>query len=1015
MKSKSKSIILTILTAFVAIACAFMIMASGNAYAAPTYDISIVNGASVKLMTGEGGSGLRFTLNLEAQDFADLQDDANADSWVDGASIGMLLVPAKYYDGEMTVDSENDYIIKQELAPKHWRDSETSGYKTSYVAIYDFPEAYYTEDIIAVGYVQNGATVEYTDSVARSMAQVAFAYDGADKELVEDYWYDSVNGASRQLTVKFDTDGAAAIADKKVAIGGTIGAVATPEKEGLVFDKWYDITDSEKTAWDLESSIVSKNLTLKAAFKERAVHTMAQIAEFEVYDSCNVTKANGYPYTLSANALDIDLSSLNLDLSGDMQVKVIKGAKSVDADYSISGNILSVGGDAFGSAIYGTDVTVQITTATDIVNAPIDKVVTKYLSTTADIENILFYGNIDYDSEGKNYDGYFILANDIDFNGKAIDCRRDCSGYADVMPDSSVNYSGTFGFNGIFDGQNYEIKNVVFEGGNNNKGAFSSLFLNATKEAVIKNFTYTVAHKVIGTYGYSVAALGCNIAASIENVTINISFADGASTTATHDNGTYPVAYNLTHARLKNVTVNYDAEDARANLVNSARIVALCAYQSSYSASGWQNTQAKFDNVVANVTIPSNYDKEVKSFSAHDYEVDLTGLTINVIQNQHIADTTAYEVYSGVSGETATYNANQLTTAFSVNGGTISKVTVKGVNNVSATEVDSNNYSYADGVLSIAPSVFGSTIYGDVEITVNTDKGVIVVTKPVITKYFSSKSDVDNLFIYGGATKYENGGAPKGSTYDGYFVMTQNININGAWLLAYRTEAKDNYYTCLKADNNGETGFKGIFDGKGFIMYNYASADRVGLFGNVTKSGVVKNLGIHGKLYLKTTSQTETYTLGFNFAGALENCYIEIMDIDSSKIQTASPTAMNLSQARFKDVVIKFNATNASYNTTDNRFGWLAAQVGTFSGSGWYNLVSCNNVSAYVQLPSAFDEATGTLTPGAWYGSEGTLTGITRYSYNDTTAVTMTDSTYWTIAEGAQITWAQRANITSNW
>ncbi len=995
---------LTILTAFVAIACAFIIMLSGNAYAAPTYDISIVDGGSVKVMSGEGGSGLRFALNLEAQDFADLMDDTNTDSWIDGASVGMLLVPVKYYDGEISVDSENDYIIKQELAPKLWKDSELSGYKTSYVAIYNFPEAYYTEDIIAVGYVQNGSAVEYTEQVIRSMAQVAFAYDEIDKDLVENYWYDSVNGTNRQMTVKFDTDGATTIADKKVAIGSAIGDIIAPEKDGMVFDKWYDITDNEKTAWDLTNDIVSKNLTLKAAFREKTVHTMAQIAEFEVYESCSVNKVNGYPYTLISNDLDIDLSTLSLDLSGDVQVKIIKGTNEVDATASVSGNVVSISGDDFGSAVYGTDVVVQITTATDIVNAPIGKVVTKYLSTTQDVENMLFYGNIDYESEGRNYDGYFILKNEINFDGKAIDCRRDCSGYADVMPDSNVNHSGTYGFKGIFDGQNFAIKNVVFEGGNNNNGAYSGLFLNATKDAVIKNFTYTVAHKVIATYGYSLAALGCNIAASIENVVINISFADGASTTATGDNYTLPVAYNLTHARLKDVTVNYNAENARANIVDNARIVALCAYQSSYDASGWQNTQAKFDNVVANVTVPSNYDKAVKSFSAYDYEADLTGLTINVIKNQHISDATAYEVYSGVSGTTPTYNTNKLTTDFSTNGGTISKVTVKGVNNTSATEVASDKYSYADGTLSIDPSVFGSTVYGDVVITVNTDKGAIVVTKPVITKYMSTRTDIEKIIFYGGIDT-----TSTLKNYDGHYVMTQNIDM-GSSLLDYRHEWS--YTTDYFAEDvSGNAGFNGIFDGKGFTMYNhYTEWSQMGIFGNISTKGVLRNVGLVSTIDTTASGKKYPNVLARHMAGTIENSYFSVTLGNTMNEFNVQPLAMNMMYANLKDVVVKFDASTLPTTKESTTIASLAGEIAPV-WSWMTNNPVCSNVNCYVKTPTSYANNVEVASSyGKTYGPH-TLAGLTHFAYDDTTAVTMTDNTHWTIVDGAQITWAQLANI----
>ena len=792
-------------------------------------------------------------------------------------------------------------------------------------------------------------------------------------------------------------------------------SVATVDSNGVI-----TATGAGETSIVMTAKITSDCVIKDREFTENFAVTVSKseitidnIDGFEVYKSAtHGIVERRYTYELTANTIDIDLSAYNLSAEEGCVASISKGDKSVNATVSVEqdSEIIKIDGSGFGSTIYGDDIKLEIETPTIIIKTTVNNVVTKYLRNVKDVENMLFYGNIDLQSEGRNYYGYFVLANDVDFGGRGMDLRREASNVDDLATGKNT-FNGDYGFEGIFDGQNYSIYNVVTQGSGT---AGSGLFLNTTRNAVIKNLKYSMS------YSYYLKAFDCptyplarNLAGTIENCEFDVTVLDISTFAVNKDY--VGLTLNATYAYFKDVKINFNA----SNVPSGAEIGALCGYQCHLNKG---NNQARFNNVELNVIIPSdyadhaqegNYQPTVSTFTAYrgDYEPNLSGLTFNVLTQQFVTDTTVYEVYSGVSNATPTFNTNKLTTAINVGDETINRVTIKGVNNSSAIEVDSDKYSYADGTLSIDASVFGSIVYGDVEISVNTSKTSLIITKPVVTKYFSSKEDVDNLFIYGGAIKYENGEAPKGSTYDGYFVMTKNINLNGAWLLAYRTENKDNYYTYLRADNNGETGFKGIFDGKGYTIYTYAGADRIGIFGNVSKGGVVKNLGIQGKLYLKTTSQKETYTLGFNFAGTLENSYIE-MDVDYNKyMQTASPTAMNLANAKFKDVVVKFDATNAPYNTTENRFGWLAAQVGTFGGSNWYNLVSCNNVSAFVQLPSAFDESTGTLTPGSWYGLEGTLAGITRYSYSDTTAVSMTDSTYWTITQGAQIAWKSLSAI----
>ncbi len=812
--------------------------------------------------------------------------------------------------------------------------------------------------------------------------------------------YTKFNNQTVNATYVFESENEDVATVNDAGVITATGAGQTNIKMTVKITSDCEIKDREFT--ELFAVDVSKSET-----------TINSIDGFEVYNNAThgvVDKK--YVYELTANTLDIDLSAYNLSAEEGSFARISQGDKKATATVSVEedSEIIKIDGSGFGSTIYGDDIIIEVETPTIIIKTTVNNVVTKYLRNIKDVENMLFYGNIDLQSEGRNYHGYFVLANDIDFGGRGMDLRREASNVADLATGANT-FNGDFGFDGIFDGQNHSIFNVVTQGSGT---AGSGLFLNTTRNSVIKNLNYSMS------YAYYLTAFDCptyplarNLAGTIENCEFDITVLDISTFAKGKDY--YSLALNVTYAYFRDVIINFDA----SNVPAGAEIGALCGYQ-CYLNEG--SNQAMFNNVELNVIIPTDYADHaeegeylptVSTFTAYrgDYEPNTSGLTFNVLSKQFITDTTAYEVYSGVSGTTPTLNVNKLTTAVNVNEQTISRVTVKGVNNASAIEVSSDKYTYVDGTLSIDSSVFGSNVYGDVEIAVSTPNTVMIITKPVMTKYLSSKEDIDNLFIYGGATKHENGQAQVGSTYDGYFVMTQNININGAWLLAYRTENSDNYYTYLKVDNSGETGFKGIFDGKGYTIYNYAGADRVGLFGNVSKNGVVKNVGVKGKLYLKTTSQKETYALGFNFAGTLENSYIE-MDVDYNQyMQTASPTAMNISQARFKDVVIKFNATNAPYNTTENRFGWLAAQVGTYGGSSWYNLVSCSNVVAFVQLPSEFDAINGEITPGSWYGSEGTLTGITRYAYDDTTVITMTDSTYWTTTQGAQITWKSLSTI----
>ena len=100
------------------------------------------------------------------------------------------------------------------------------------------------------------------------------------------------------------------------------------------------------------------------------------------------------------------------------------------------------------------------------------------------------------------YSGYFVLANDIDFNGALISVKSNKA--------SNVNIGdGYYGFNGTFDGQGYSIRNGVIGGG------FGSLFGSTTKKAVIENVAFEgfsgQGNMSLGILGYTPNGLLKNV------------------------------------------------------------------------------------------------------------------------------------------------------------------------------------------------------------------------------------------------------------------------------------------------------------------------------------------------------------------------------------------------------------------------------------------------------------------------------------------------------------------------
>ena len=132
-------------------------------------------------------------------------------------------------------------------------------------------------------------------------------------------------------------------------------------------------------------------------------------------------------------------------------------------------------------------------------------------------------------------------------------------------------------------------------------------------------------------------------------------------------------------------------------------------------------------------------------------------------------DNATFEVYSGISGTTPTANAYAVNISkygLKADEVTTVSLTANGKTTTGKTTLANNN-----GTVIVSGSTFGGKIYGNVNYTIETKTATLYgEIKNVVTKYLDDEVELANMFFYGGIQENVTG-----KPYDGYFIMTKNI------------------------------------------------------------------------------------------------------------------------------------------------------------------------------------------------------------------------------------------------
>ena len=266
---------------------------------------------------------------------------------------------------------------------------------------------------------------------------------------------------------------------------------------------------------------------------------------------------------------------------------------------------------------------------------------------------------------------------------------------------------------------------------------------------------------------------------------------------------------------------------------------------------------------------------------------------------------------------------------------------------------------------------FGSSLYGDnVKLILSTgDKRVTIPFSNVVTKFIKSASDVENLFFFGNLDLVSGF-----YTYDGYFVQTQTIDLEFV-PLKYRTHTTVGggiYYlddpvyinpnfpegrVCTGAVASGylyslfnvDVGFLGTYNGQGNALLNVsmlndnnhlpqaAQGARGGIFGNISRKGVIKNLGVTGGANWGWFEYTKNTLLASSINGTLENVYVRVItearpvgagqERDTAAV--VSPLAYCVSGATLNNVVVEYDCTSIKHVFENTGHGiWIFAVAG---------------------------------------------------------------------------------------
>ena len=823
--------------------------------------------------------------------------------------------------------------------------------------------------------------------------------------------FDSTKYVVKGAQYQFEVAGMPEKVDLKEVWASSDPSVATIDENGLL------TAGATAGTTTVTYKVLDKELTCLVTVGEKQVETQA-LGDF-VLNSATVSEVD-FVQEVSGEVTGVTIGETALEATA----------------YSYAEGKLTIPYETI-KAYYGENVTIKATTAdkdyvwtANIITLSISEASQFIPDTTTKMNALQTVGGMSADStDVENYNiyrGYFVLANDIDFEGATIS-------------NNATSQAGNKGLTGTFDGRNHTVSNFTLD-------KYSSFFKDVATTSTVKsvNFEYvTQGSTGAGLCGYSFGGTYQNV-----SVSMNLNSVAFGRVLGNHANGDlnlidckFVVKANDTvlenakgiiipgvtyknYVALRNVTVLTNHTAAPFGDVTSETVGTTCeAWENvTVALTTWGNDTAKvgqdYTVEIANVTKVVWDGEDITS----ECTVGETGVTVpaeKITAGLHeievIGDTAAFLTVTAeyvVEEKTETFDFSHYDTAYTeyaadkkgVTGGTYTakafEYAIEGeLTAATIGGMDASAY-VADGKFTI-PADSIAQYYGAQTIVISTSKykytlNVTFATLIITDAYQMLANDRTSgqqpslMMLTGGYDSTT-------STYSGYYVLANNISFEG--------------YTILCPSGDGKTGgFTGTFDGRGNKLSGFTVGSWASWFGNVAKTSTIKNVSFEG-----TVQANQSYGIfSARVGGSYENV---IMNVKLSQAGMGAVMGYMIpSELSMKNCTIIVELSEAAITTWENNgspkpWGLLTSQSATYP-----NYVSLNNVTMIANysanlirefdttkakewtdvtvLNTATTFSTATATAGADYAVS--VAGATQVLLNgedvtaDTTACTVT-------------------------
>ncbi len=538
------------------------------------------------------------------------------------------------------------------------------------------------------------------------------------------------------------------------------------------------------------------------------------------------------------------------------------------------------------------------------------------------------------------YVAYFTLGDDIDYGGKTI---GDWASYDSIgqWSNGTQGFMGTFdgrnhtisnmavdnnnnGFIGTL-GMDGVMKNVAFLNAQLKRGqcAVAVGLLGGKLDNVIVHGTRLAASASWGNSGL-LAMKMCNAAASISNVLVFYEDFDFSSAAydgviiGSNDSGS-AVSMTNAYAVCNTETEKLWAKDTNVNsfvaygFTTVGELLASGNYDDTGFV-GWDSTTSE----KYGIALPATFDESSATDANFLYSVRITNTVLNAypgdtdvniinrtdaavtfsIKETDIAGVTinASTGVITVDPETAT-NGQTFTVVASIGDGKYQshevQFTVANKLNLSGSLVIDLDLGVSDDAgidAALFPESYPGFSFDDVKSVLNNDTQAAIefevsegelFLKGLAAGEYSILVSTDaadfNLEVI--VATMTIGSAADLIAFEGKLVGTTDAApLGGYYLLTADVDLEKSDYVFGNVDNSVNRYFAGTFNGNGYAIKNMTTGDR-GLFSNVTKAGVVKNLAFidayaQGKYDDNPVNIHTSNIIGEVFSGTLENVFV---------------------------------------------------------------------------------------------------------------------------------------------